>query len=128
MMLLFSYFLGQYVYIEASDMKAGERFLLLTPDLSVFKDPPYMVTFWYHAYGHDIGALNVYEFDGFAQKGPVWSQATSTETGETITDTIIDTFTDTITDILTDAIKDTSRDTIAKYLPYPASSCMLPIE
>ena len=72
---------GQYVYIEATGKRPGNKFLLLTPDLSSFAHPPYIVTFWYHTFGADIDVLNVYEYDGFTQKGPIWSQHKSTQQG-----------------------------------------------
>ena len=62
-------------------MNAGVKVLLLTPDLSTYASPPYMLTFWYHAYGKDVGAIHVYEYDGFSQHGPTWSQTGSTAAG-----------------------------------------------
>lgn len=49
---------GNYVYIEASDRKPGERAILSSED--IVGGQPVCVRFWYHMHGDDIGSLNIY--------------------------------------------------------------------
>ena len=77
--------LGQYVLVAGSSLRPGNSVMLLTPDLTTTGNkPPYMVTFWYHAYGEPGDhpyLLRVFEFDGVDQSGPIWSINATTEKG-----------------------------------------------
>ena len=66
--------------MEASDTVAGTTYELITPDLRSSADPPYLVSFWYHTLGDGIGSLDVYEYDGLSQHGPIWRLAAEDNT------------------------------------------------
>ncbi len=73
---------GYYMYIEASGQKVGEKARLVTPVESVsgFNNKQCLY-FYYHAYGKDVGSLNVYSIrdTDFLQNktqsslNPLWS-------------------------------------------------------
>ncbi|CAH1790069.1 unnamed protein product [Owenia fusiformis] len=62
---------GYYMYIETSEpRKEGDRANLVTPVLEI-KDDNNVLEFYYHMYGEDVGALNVYTLqDG--KRSLVW--------------------------------------------------------
>ena len=73
---------GRYVYFSAAGKAPGSIAQLVTPDLRASAPGPYLVTFWYHAYGDDIGQFEAYEYDGFSAIGPKWSISGSTAVGK----------------------------------------------
>ena len=61
-MYLFLLFLfiyqGKYLFLEASDYRAGERAILVSSIIGPGKS--ICVQFWYHMKGKDVGSLKVY--------------------------------------------------------------------
>ena len=52
---------GVFLYTEATSLPPGSIYQLVTPRLESIKPAPYLVTFYYHMMGVDMGALRVYE-------------------------------------------------------------------
>ena len=52
---------GQYLYLEATGQAPGTEFYLFSPVLS--GSVTYRVSFWFHAFGANIGSLSVYQVD-----------------------------------------------------------------
>lgn len=50
---------GNYLYLEASGPCPGKTAILLSPCISLVGATSPQVTFWYHAYGADMGELHV---------------------------------------------------------------------
>ena len=65
-------------------MQGTTQAALITPVLNTLGvgEPPYMVKFWYHAWGADVGTFELFEFDGTTETGPLWTAPASTA-GET---------------------------------------------
>ena len=69
---------GTYAYAESTDAAPDSPFELLSSLLEA--RAPFLVSFWYHAYGADVGKLEVFESDGTARgETPLWSQEGATE-------------------------------------------------
>ena len=78
---------GHFVFMDGTGAAAGAEFRLLTTDLRQFAEPPYMVSFWYHAYSTtpDTGTLEVRGWNGAVLPEPLWSQpALAANIGESI--------------------------------------------
>lgn len=61
--------------MEATGVAAGTEAALITAVLNTLGqgEPPYLVKFWYHTWGADVGTFELYEFDGTTETGPVWT-------------------------------------------------------
>ena len=68
---IFCYFLGHYIYVETSGIRAGEKAKLLSQTFPATKGR--CLTFWYHMYGEGMGELNVYIKPVTGSLNKVWS-------------------------------------------------------
>lgn len=69
---MYYYFLGSYVYIEASSpRRPGQKARLFSPSQPATTGA--CATFFYHMYGADMGILNVYTRIGNAIGSPILS-------------------------------------------------------
>ena len=64
-------FPGKYIFLEASDYKAGEAAILASTIIGA--DTATCVQFWYHMKGKDIGGLNFY-IQTNESRTLIWSQ------------------------------------------------------
>ncbi|CAF0741650.1 unnamed protein product, partial [Brachionus calyciflorus] len=63
---------GYYMYIETTPQSLGQKARLVTPSQS-YKDGKCLY-FWYHAYGKDVGALNIYsELQNQTSRNLLWT-------------------------------------------------------
>ena len=51
------HFIGNYVYMEASDRHAGEQVMLISRSMN--HQRPICFSFWYHMYGLRLGRLSI---------------------------------------------------------------------
>lgn len=57
-LILPSYYLGHYIYIEASGQRPNASAAFVSPTFTT--TGPTCVTFWYHMYGYHVNRLGVY--------------------------------------------------------------------
>ncbi|XP_070566390.1 MAM and LDL-receptor class A domain-containing protein 1-like [Ptychodera flava] len=64
---------GWYVYIDNDSAQSeGDVARLVSPDVTMVGGQPKCLVFWYHMYGSQVGALNVYVQDGVVLGDAVW--------------------------------------------------------
>ena len=63
---------GSYIYVDVRDKGNDKRFRIQTRPLEANKER--CLEFYYHAYGEDVNALNVYLKQNNILGSPVWSK------------------------------------------------------